>query len=178
MKFNYPRSIVLACRPQWKRSQDLLFEAIYSNDPHTLMTPRSVVKLCGLAHKYGATELERASLLACRKLIKTAKLTGSTPTIPELLVLGQKVKDKGLLGGIIKRGMDSFCAPSDMVPLPALYCPNHGYEPIHSCQYCCKPPPPPAVLDAAAKKLLTSLNPSTLVAIISALVASQRRLQY
>jgi hypothetical protein len=148
---------------------------MYSNDPHTLMTPRSVVKLCGLAHKYGATELERASLLACRKLIKTAKLTGSTPTIPELLMLGQNVKDKGILGAILKRGMESFCAPAATAPLPAIYCPNHGYEPIRACQYGCTPPPTPAVLDAAAKKLLASLNPSTLVTIIGALVGSRGR---
>ena len=166
------------CLPESGSDLQLLFQAMYSNDPHSVMTEKNVVRLCTMSHKYGTTELERAALKAAYKVAKTAKLSGTTVTIPELLLLGQTVNDAGLLAAILKQGMASFCAPAPMAPLPALYCKNHGYEPIDACQYGCTPPPTPAALDTAAKKLLTALNPSTLVAIIEALVASQRRAQY
>jgi hypothetical protein len=39
----------------------LLFQAMYSNDPHRLITAGNVVHLCGMAHNYAATDLESAS---------------------------------------------------------------------------------------------------------------------
>jgi hypothetical protein len=171
--------------PESGADLQLLFQAMYSNDPQSVMTERNVVPLCALSHKYGATELERAALKAARRLTKTAKLSGTTVTIPMLLLLGQTVQDKGLLATILKQGMASFCAAAPRKAAPgaaaaahaAIYCTKHAYEPL-PCHYGCTTPPAVATLDAAAKALLIQLNPSTLVKLIEALVASQRRPQY
>ena len=163
--------------PESGADLQLLFQAMYSNDPHSVMTEANVVRLCALSHKYGATELEQAALKAARRTVAKAKLSGTKPSIPELLVLSQTIRDKTILDAIVKRGMASFCAPAAggaPAPLPALYCPQHGYEPI-PCIHGCRPPPTPTALDAAGKALLAKLNSKTLVKLISALVAAQRR---
>jgi hypothetical protein len=157
----------------------LLFRALYKNDPQSVLTDANAVRLCFFSNKYAAGELEQLSLKACRKLALTAKLKNTTPTIPELLLLGQKVKDRTLLDTILKQGMISFCAPAAEIgvatdPLPALYCPQHGYEPI-PCYHGCKKPPAPEALSSAGKAQLAKLNPKTLVKLICALVAAQRR---
>lgn len=151
------------------RGTDLrvLFEAMYSNDPQRVINAGNVVSLCALAHKYGATELRRAALEYARTLVKHAKLSGTSPTIPELLTLGQSVQDDGLLAVVLKRGMAAFCSRSSGGA--TVYCSQHTQQPL-PCPYGCIPPPQPELLDDPARQRLTKLNPSTLVALIDALV--------
>lgn len=147
----------------------LLFEAMYSNCPHHVITGENVIRLCALAHKYGATEVRRATLEYAHALVKKAKLSGTCPTIPELLTLGQIVQDDGLLAAVLKRGMTAFCARPPPATGATICCPQHPYQPI-PCPAGCTPPPQPELLDDAGRERLTKLNPSTLVALIDALV--------
>jgi hypothetical protein len=153
----------------------LLFQAMYSNDPNSLITVKNVVTLCFLAHKYASTELENACFESLRKLVKKAKLSGTTPTIPELLLLGQNVRNPALLNAVMAKGMVSFCAPPVGAPVPlgapVGRCSSHPYEPL-PCYHGCPVPPPAALLDAHAQALLLKLNPSILVKLIRALVAA------
>ena len=143
-----------------------LFEVMYSNDPQRVITADNVVSLCAIAHKYGATELRRAALEYARKLVKNARMSGTRPTIPDLLTMGQIVQDDGLLAVVLKRGMAALCSRS--AADATAYCTQHTHQPL-PCPYGCMPPPQPELLDDAARQTLTKLNPSTLVALIDGL---------
>ena len=62
------------------RGSDLrfLFEAMYSNDPHPIITDKNVARLCAIAHKYGVTEIRSATLQRAHTLIDKAKSLGQT----------------------------------------------------------------------------------------------------
>ena len=113
------------------------------------------MRLCGMAHKYEATELERA-----------AKLAGTSPMIPELLLLGQQVKNPAILEAILAKEMRSLCALAPGPRVATVTCPIHPYG-------CTTPPRTERdVLDAAGRALLLKLKPSTLVKLIEAFVAA------
>ena len=137
----------------------LLFRAMYSNDPQTIMTAGNVIRLCGLAHKYAATELENVSFELARKLVKVAKLTGTSPTIPELLLLGQEVKNPAILDAILAKSVRSFGAE----PVATITCSLHP----QGCPG--SPQRRDDALDACGRALLVKLNPSTLVRLIEKL---------
>jgi hypothetical protein len=166
--------------PEGGAELTLLFACLYSNDPNALLTKANVVRLCSLAHKYGCLELQRAAFALAKMLAKGATLVGTTPTLPELLVLGQVTQDTSLLDAVLQRGMDAFCAPApgaasnSTSPPPARYagrCPTHPRQPL-PCAYKCPALAPPEVLDARGRRLLAKLNAATLVALVEALVAA------
>jgi hypothetical protein len=157
------------------RGSDLkaLFQCMYANDPHPIITDENVARLCAIAHKYGVTEIRTAALQRAHKLIDRAKLCGTKPTIPELLILGQMVQDDDLLAAVLKGSMTAFCTPLPRLDTAPIYCTTHAYQPL-PCGYGCVAPAVD-VLDDAARTRLKRLNPSTLVQLIETLATFRRK---
>jgi hypothetical protein len=157
----------------------LLFQALYANDPYQLMTKHTVVSITKNAHKYAAGELEAAGLSVARRLAKKCKMSGTTPTIPELLLLSQETQNTALLNAIVTKSMAGFrlaatptAARAGGVPISATRCcVLHPGEPL-PCYYRTAGCVGLTQLDDEGRALLCKLSPKTLVVIIEALLTS------
>jgi hypothetical protein len=148
----------------------VFFEALYSNSPLALVKPTNVVDLCFLANKYSAKELESlCRAYAGRFLQKHAKLSGTFPSVPDLLLLGQRTQDASFLTTVLAGGgVASFCASTT----PGVqHCVAHPIERI-PCYYGTPACRAKQVLQPSAKAVLEKLNPKTLVAILESLVST------
>jgi len=150
------------------------------------------VELTLLASKYHCIDLAKICGNLARRALRDAKLlAGSGPTVPALLVLGQRTSNPALLEDVLKKGFASYAPPAPpLTPNPArLYaysvtCPVHPGEPL-PCYYGCPPglgaaaaaaanaaaaaaaaAAAPPVFDDAARAQLALLNGSTLVKLL------------
>jgi hypothetical protein len=162
----------------------LLFQALYANDPYTLLTASNVVPLCRVAHKYACGEVEAAGLKTAKGLAKKCKMSGTVPTIPELLLLSQQTQNKVLLNSILTKDMKSFnlvptptvTAPGGVLPpggVAKSYCVVHPQELLHpgsGCYYKTPQCGPAPHMDEAGRALLLKLSPKLLLLIIEGLL--------
>jgi hypothetical protein len=163
-----------------ERSADLklFFQALYSNAPQSLVTVHNVVALTRLAHKYEASDLEQVCWGHVNsKLVKCAKWTGTTPSLPELLLLGQQCANESILTAVL-------AAPNALrafAPSPPMTCALHPYEalPCHYATPGCGASELALARSTGATpsestEQLRQLSPATLVALIGALAAFRR----
>ena len=170
-------STAIACPDEPIRLQasgpilETFFKALYSNDPYRLLRPENIVGVAKLAFQYNCTELQGATTATANRFAKKAKLSGGpSPTLPELLLLGQETKNSSILDVVLTKGVASFCT------LPAAArargCIIHVGQPL-PCVYktaSCSIKTP--CVDDACASTLAKLNQETLVDIIESLVTS------
>ena len=107
--------------------------------------------LCALAHRYQCAELERATFQCAKSFAKKVKLSETTPTTPELLLLGQNIQNRALLDAVLQEGMHVFCAiPAGLVAAAPTQCP---------LLLRCTEPSLPKVMDAVCGRCLSSSTP-------------------
>jgi hypothetical protein len=143
------------------------FTCLYRNDPYPLLKGENVLAVAKLAFKYHTQELLTASFNTASRWAKKAKLSGGpSPTLPELLLLGQETKNTTILDAVLKKGIASFCT----LPVAAR-CVAHPGQPL-PCVYKTGACTKLVYVDDDAHDVLKKLNPATLVEIIESLVSS------
>ena len=148
----------------------MFFSALYSNDPNTLLKGDVVVRIAKLAHRYHCQELLTASFSTAQRFAKKAKLCGGpSPTLPELLLLGQETKNSVILDAVLAKGVASFCSLS---AARARRCVAHPGSPLPCVYKTAACTQQVFNFDDKAHVDLAKLNPSTLVDNIESLVTA------
>ena len=160
--------------PESARTLKALFQALYAGNPYRLIRPESVISLCVTAHKYNCSSLRGLCLRRAKGLVTKALLSGGpSPSLADLLYLGQQVESREILDAILARGPAAFCkrAPVEGVSASAdsYYCQTHKHQP-RPCAYGCVAPAAPDLIDSAARDVLNKLSPSTLVELLEAVM--------
>lgn len=173
--------------PETGAGLKLFFRALYSNTPHSLIAPATLVGLTRLAHKYACDELLDLCWNRLSRLLRKKEVlwTGTTVTLPQFLLLAQEcsnTKALTLVLGAPAKTLARFVPPGLAADAAAKAqallapCPLHPGQLASTCYYGCRQPPAapivPAVLAFGPPDLATlaKLNGDTLGRIVEKLV--------